>query len=335
MMGDEPAMSLSEFNLIERYFTGRGPRRDDVVLGVGDDCALLRVPGGMELAVSIDTLVAGVHFPEDTPPAAIGHKALAVGLSDLAAMGALPAWATLSISLPRVDEAWLEPFAAGLFALAEAHDVALVGGDTVRGPLVITLQLHGHVPAGTALRRGGARAGDLIYVTGTLGDAGLGLAVAQGRIAPPADDARYLRGRLDRPQPRCETGIALRGLASSCIDISDGLAADLGHILDASGVGARLELARLPSSPELRRHGDETQAWRLALSAGDDYELCFTVPPAHAAEWERRSAGQACGSTRIGLIEAAPGLRLQRPDGSLLPLAHAGYDHFDDAGMQP
>ena len=162
MMGDEPAMSLSEFNLIERYFTGRGPRRDDVVLGVGDDCALLRVPGGMELAVSIDTLVAGVHFPEDTPPAAIGHKALAVGLSDLAAMGALPAWATLSISLPRVDEAWLEPFAAGLFALAEAHDVALVGGDTTRGPLCISVAVHGFVPPGQALTRAGARVGDAL-----------------------------------------------------------------------------------------------------------------------------------------------------------------------------
>lgn len=329
-------MSLSEFNLIERYFSGRGPRRDDVVAGIGDDCALLRVPDGMELAVSIDTLVAGVHFPEDTPPAAIGHKALAVGLSDLAAMGAAPAWATLSLALPGVDEAWLEPFASGLFALAETHGVQLVGGDTVRGPLVITLQLHGHVPAGTALRRGGARAGDRIYVTGTLGDAGLGLAVAQGRSALPADDARYLRGRLDRPEPRCDAGIALRGLASACIDISDGVAADLGHILAASGTGARLELARLPLSPPLRRHGgDEAQAWRLALTAGDDYELCFTVPAAHAAAWERRSAGLACGSTCIGVIEAGEGLRLQRPDGSLLALSHAGYDHFGTAGTAP
>lgn len=321
-------MSLSEFNLIERYFAGRGPRRDDVVLGVGDDCALLRVPEGMELAVSIDTLIPGVHFPADTLPAAIGHKALAVGLSDLAAMGAAPAWATLSLSLPEADEAWLEPFAAGLFALAEAHDVALVGGDTVHGPLVITLQLHGHVPAGTALRRGGARPGDLIYVTGTLGDAGLGLAVAQGRSGASGEEARYLRDRLDYPQPRCDAGLALRGLASSCIDISDGVAADLGHILDASGAGARLDLDKLPLSPPLRRHCDETRAWRLALTAGDDYELCFTVPAARAAEWERRRAGLACGSTCIGVVEAAPGLRLERPDGSLLPLAHAGYDHF-------
>lgn len=328
-------MSLSEFNLIDRYFAGRGPRRGDVVLGVGDDCALLRVPEGMELAISIDTLVAGVHFPEDTPPAAVGHKALAVGLSDLAAMGAVPAWATLSLSLPTADEAWLEPFAAGLFALAEAHGVALVGGDTVHGPLVITLQLHGHVPAGTALRRSGARVGDLIYVTGSPGDAGLGLAVAQGRVNLPQEDAHYLRDRLDYPQPRCELGQALRGLVSACIDISDGVAADLGHILEASGVGARLELERLPLSPALRRSvSDDQQGWRLALSSGDDYELCFTLPPALAPDWERRCRELGCTATVIGVIEAEAGLRLQRPDGTLWPLARAGYDHFGGEGVR-
>ncbi len=326
-------MSLSEFNLIERYFSGQGPRREDVTLGVGDDCALLRVPAGMELAVSIDALVEGVHFPVDTAPADIGHKALAVGLSDLAAMGAEPAWATLALSLPRAEEAWLQAFSSGLFALAERFGVQLVGGDTVRGPLVISLQLHGFVPQGQALRRSGARPGDLIYVTGTPGDAGVGLELALGKRSLPAEPAAYLRGRLDRPSPRIAAGLALRELASAAIDLSDGLAADLGHILERSGVGARIELARLPFSAELQQAVPVTEErYRYALAAGDDYELCFTVPPPAQAAVDRVCADLNCGCRRIGVIEEPAGLRLSLPDGSLLQPRQLGFDHFAASG---
>lgn len=324
-------MSLSEFNLIERYFTTRGVRRADVALGVGDDCALLRVPEGMELAVSIDTLVEGHHYPLGTAAAAVGHKALAVGLSDLAAMGAEPAWATLALSLPEADEAWLQGFADGLFVLAERFRVQLVGGDTVRGPRVISLQLHGLVPQGAALRRDGARDGDLIYVTGTPGDAGLGLELALGQRQRPAGgaDADFLRGRLDRPEPRVAAGLQLRGIASAAIDISDGLAADLGHILARSGVGARLELGQLPFSPALQRVLPEAAGrWPYALGGGDDYELCFTVPPARRAAAEQACAALDCGCRCIGRIEAKSGLRLYRPDGTLLEHSPHGFDHF-------
>lgn len=322
-------MSLSEFNLIERYFTARGVRRDDVVLGVGDDCALLRVPPGMELAVSIDALVEGRHYPPATDPVAVGHKALAVGLSDLAAMGAEPAWATLALSLPEVDEAWLQGFADGLFALAQRFHVQLVGGDTVRGPRVISLQLHGFVPQGAALRRDGAKDGDLIYVTGTPGDAGFGLELALGRRSATGAQADYLRGRLDRPEPRIAAGLQLRGIASAAIDISDGLAADLGHILQRSGVGARLELAQLPASTALQQLVPQAeQRWRYALGSGDDYELCFTVPPERRAAVERLCATLDCGCHLIGRIVSGSGLRLVRPDGTLLPDSPHGFDHF-------
>jgi thiamine-monophosphate kinase len=322
-------MSLSEFNLIERYFTARGVRRDDVALGVGDDCALLRVPVGMELAVSIDALVEGRHYPSGTDAVSVGHKALAVGLSDLAAMGAEPAWATLALSLPEADESWLQGFADGLFALAERFRVQLVGGDTVRGPRVISLQLHGLVPQGAALRRDGAREGDLIYVTGTPGDAGLGLELALGQRRADAADAVYLRARLDRPEPRVAAGLQLRGIASAAIDISDGLAADLGHILARSGVGARLELAQLPYSPALQHLLPEAaERWRYALGGGDDYELCFTVPPERREAAEQVCAALDCGCRCIGRIEAKSGLRLYRPDGMLLEHPPHGFDHF-------
>ncbi len=323
------AAGLSEFGLIDRYFADRGVRRDDVALAVGDDCALLQVPAGMQLAISIDALVEGVHFPAATAPEDIGHKALAVGLSDLAAMGAEPAWATLALSLPQADEAWLQRFADGLFALAQRWRVQLVGGDTVHGPLVVTLQLHGFVPPGQALRRSGAAPGDLIYVTNTLGDAGVGLELALGRRELSGADAAYLRGRLDRPQPQVAAGLALRGLASAAIDLSDGLAADLGHILERSGVGARVELERLPLSPPLQRAvADAAERYRYACGAGDDYELCFTVPPAHQAAVE--AAVTDC--RLVGRIEAEPGLRLVAPDGALLQPARAGYDHFTGTG---
>jgi len=322
-------MSLSEFNLIERFFAAPAVRRRDVVLGIGDDCALLKVPDGHELAVSIDALVEGVHFPLNTDPQAVGHKALAVGLSDLAAMGAEPAWATLALSLPEADESWLQGFAAGLFALAGQFSLQLVGGDTVRGPRVISLQLHGFVPEGEALRRDGAQAGDLIFVTGTLGDAGVGLEIALGQRRIAAADAEYLRQRLDRPTPRVAAGLALRTLASAAIDISDGLAADLGHILKRSGVGARIELEQLPVSAALQRAVVATEErYRYALSSGDDYELCFTVPPGQRAAVEQACQRLDCGCTCIGVIEAEPGMRLQQADGALWQLPASGFDHF-------
>jgi len=320
-------MALTEFAIIDRFFREQGARRDDVVAGVGDDCALLSVPAGAELAVTVDTLVGGRHFPEQTEPEAVGHKSLAVSLSDLAAVGADPAWATLALSLPEPDEQWLAGFAAGLGALARAHGVALVGGDTVRGPRVITLQLHGLLPAGQALRRQGARPGDRIYVTGTLGDAGAGLAVVEGRLTGDTADCEWLRERLDRPQPRVATGRALRGLASAAIDISDGLLADLGHLLAAAGCGAELRAAGVPLSEPLRRCAGEREALRLALTAGDDYELCFTVPPERQAALERRCATLPGGCRLVGRITAETGVRMVAVDGTV-PRPEGGWDHF-------
>lgn len=276
-----------------------------------------------------------MHFPPDTDPAAIGHKALAVNLSDLAAMGAEPAWAMLALTLPAPDEAWLASFSAGFCALAREHRVALIGGDTTRGPLSITVQVHGFVPRGGALRRGGARAGDLIHVTGTLGDAGLALRLARrtGLECASADLAR-LRARLDRPSPRVAQGLQLRGRAHAAIDVSDGLLADLGHILEAGGVGATLRLDRLPLSDAFRAciaslDGHRDAAAALALTAGDDYELCFTTAP----DMDDLGILDGVACTRIGVIEPAPGLRCLRADGTPWRPAVAGYDHFGD--LQP
>lgn len=323
-------MPLSEFDLIHRYFRDLTPARDDVLLGVGDDCALLQVPEGRTLAVTIDTLVEGRHFAPGVDPADLGHKALAVNLSDLAAMGADPAWVTLALTLPRADEPWLESFARGFGALALEHGVALVGGDTTRGPLSVTVQAHGFVVPGQALRRGGARPGDLVYATGSLGDAGLALLVEQGLYTRP-QHLGLLRDRLARPAPRVGAGRALRGLATAAIDISDGLASDLGHILDASGCGATLRLERLPLSPAVREYVEETGDWNLALSAGDDYELCITVLEARQGEVETIAQALDCGLTWIGSVDRAPGLRCLREDGTTVDAA-AGYDHFGGAG---
>lgn len=322
-------MSLSEFELIRRYFSRSGMTRPDVILGMGDDCALLHVPAGMELAVSIDILVEGRHFPVGTDARAVGHKALAVGLSDLAAMGATPAWVTLALSLPDVDECWLDGFAAGLFALADEYGMQLVGGDTVRGPRVITLQVHGLVPQGQAMQRGRAREGDRIYVSGTPGDAGLGLAIVEERlVAEPALSA-VLRQRLDYPRPRIPLGKALRGLASAAIDISDGLAADLQHILDCSGVGAVVELANLPRSAAMRQvFGNPADCWPYILTAGDDYELCFTVPPGQVPAVEELCATLDCPCTCIGRIESGHKLQLLQPDGRPWIQSVSGFDHF-------
>ncbi|ROR34969.1 thiamine-phosphate kinase [Inmirania thermothiophila] len=311
-----------EFDLIERFFR-RGPARADVALGVGDDAALLRPPPGCELVAATDTLVEGVHFPAGTDPAAVGHKALAVNLSDLAAMGAEPRWALLALTLPAADEDWLAAFAAGLEALAREAGVALVGGDTTRGPLAATVTVLGSVPAGQALRRCGARPGDDVWVSGTLGDAALGLAAATGRLELPAAVAAALRARLDRPRPRLALGRRLRGLARACIDVSDGLVADLGHVCRASGVGARIERAALPLSPAaqaaLAAGGDPA----APLVGGDDYELLFTAPP-----WAAAAVAGLGEVARIGTVEAGAGVRIVEPDGSERRLEAGGWDHF-------
>ncbi len=317
-------MSDSEFTLIDKYFHRGTASRDDVVLGVGDDAALLSVPEGHELVVTVDTLVAGVHFPLDTAAENIGHKALAVNLSDLAAMGASPAWVTLALTLPTIDHDWLQAFAGGFFALADLYPVQLVGGDTTRGPLSITVQAMGFVPRGEALRRDGAQPGDVVLVTGTLGDAALALQQL-------ADAPAGLRWRLDRPVPRVAAGMALRGLASSAIDISDGLLADFGHILTASGVGAELQVDRLPRSVDFMRvvggagHADW---YRLPLAGGDDYELCLTVPPAQLDTVLQRLDSLSVPVTLVGVIEANGPLRCRHEDGRLYRMENRGYDHF-------
>lgn len=321
-------MALTEFQLIDHIFAARATERADVPLGIGDDAALLTVPAGMELAVAIDGLHSGIHFPVNTEPRAIGHKALAVNLSDLAAMGAEPAWVTLFLSLPDPDEDFAREFAEGFFALAESFGVALVGGDTVRGPLCAVVQAHGFVPTGTALRRSGARPGDGIYVTGTLGDAGAGLGIVQGRFEIGGSDGDFLRGKLDYPEPRIGVGRALLRVASAAIDISDGVLADLGHILVQSGTGARLELGHVPRSEILLSTLPEPVGMDLALRAGDDYELCFTIDSERESCLEGLAEKLDCPITRIGRVESEPGLRLMGPDGRAYTCESAGYDHF-------
>ncbi|MGY1521269.1 thiamine-phosphate kinase [Luteimonas sp. A482] len=311
-----------EFDLIARI-RDRAATRPDVVLGIGDDAALLQPPPGMQLAVSMDTLNAGVHFPAATAPADIGWKSLAVNLSDLAAMGAQPAWCTLSLSLPGPDPTFVDGFLDGFLALARQHQVALVGGDTTRGPLSICVAVHGLVAPDAALRRDAARAGDDIWVTGSLGDAAGALAA----MAAGAVSDRSMRTRLDRPTPRIEAGRALGGLANACIDVSDGLLADLGHVCFASGVGARIELAALPASPALARFGAAVR-WPWQASGGDDYELCFTAPPDARDAVEQALREAATPVSRIGAITAGQRLVALDLDGQHWQPPRGGYAHF-------
>ena len=320
-----------EFSLIERIAAITRMPRADVPLGIGDDAALGMVPPGYALAIAIDTLVEGVHFPTGTAPADLGWKALAVNLSDLAAMGAEPAWALLALTLPTADADFVEGFAQGFAALAAPHRLALVGGDTTRGPLTLSVAVHGFVPTGQALRRDGARIGDLVYVTGTLGDAAAGLEMARRRPlrAWRADEApAILLARLNRPTPRVAAGLALRGIASACVDVSDGLVADLGHLCTRSGVGAEIEVARLPLSPALREEYTAADALAAALGGGDDYELCCSVPPEHVAALETRAAALDCALTRIGRITEGGGVTLRAADGSVLHPTRGGWEHF-------
>lgn len=319
-------MAVSESQLIERYFRELGARRDDTVLGIGDDAALLRVPGGCELALTTDALIEGVHFLPGAAPRALGHRALAVNLSDIAAMGASPAWALLSLNLPLADEDWLGEFAAGFGALARAHEVALVGGNLSRGALSITVQLAGLVPAGEALRRGGARAGDDLYLSGSVGDAACGLKILRGDAAALPADAAWLQQRFEYPVPRVALGQGLRGIASAGIDVSDGVYIDATRLLAASGCGATLEIERLPLSPALRRTlGDA--AWRSALCGGEDYELCFTAAPAEAGAVTALAGRTGQVVTRIGALHAGAGLTLTSA-GEVMQFSASGFDHF-------
>jgi thiamine-monophosphate kinase len=323
---------MGEFDLIARFFTR--PVRH-AALGVGDDCALLAPAPGMQLAVSSDMLVEGRHFFADVDPETLGHKALAVNLSDLAACGARPLAFTLALALPCVDEAWLQGFANGLFALADQHGCELVGGDTTAGPLNICVTIFGEVPAGQALLRGGARAGDDIWVSGRPGEARLALDALRGQMDLPAATLARLRARLERPTPRVALGLALRGLASSAIDVSDGLLGDLGHVLKSSRVGAEIDVhitTDLLASGALQESAkgifDAETMMPCALAGGDDYELVFTAPAARRAAVQAASSASGTQVTRIGRITPAPGLRLLDRTGQPLPGRFASVDHF-------
>ena len=319
------AAPASEFDLIARI-RARVAGRDDVIVGIGDDAAIVHVPAGHRLVVAMDTLNIGVHFPAETAPADIGWKALAVNLSDLAAMAATPAWCTLSLSLPQPDETWVDGFLDGFLELAARHDVALVGGDTTRGPLSVCVTAHGLVEPRGALLRSGARVGDDIWVTGTLGDAAAALRQWQaGESMTPA-----LRLRLDRPTPRVAAGLALAGIAHACIDVSDGLLADLGHVCRASRVGAELDVDALPSSEALLTAFDVAARRELQATGGDDYELCFTAPK--TARLAVEDAMRACDvpATRIGRITADAGkIVLRDAAGAPWSPPRAGYVHFE------
>lgn len=317
----------TEFALID-LIKQRVKARSDVVLGIGDDAALLSVPNDHHLVVSTDTLNSGVHFPHDTAPEDIGYKSLAVNLSDLAAMGATPAWASLAISLPDTDIDWLEKFLDGFFELANEHSVQLIGGDTTQGPLSITVTVHGFVPKDQALRRDAAMLGDEIWVTGSIGDAAAGLAQWRTKGLQSAK----LRYRLDRPTPRVNAGIALRGIANAAIDISDGLLADLSHILRASKRGAEIEVCRVPMSKPLLDHfPDDLERYRLQLSGGDDYELCFTAPAHQSLAIEQALAECDLVGTVIGHIVTGSELKCFDEKGELFELEKKGFEHFSTA----
>jgi thiamine-monophosphate kinase len=315
---------MSEFELIAKYFN-RPTSRGDVRLGVGDDAAVLQVPSDRRLVAAVDTIVEGVHFPVGTDASAIGHRAVAVNLSDMAAMGAEPAWMTLSLSLPSADASWLEGFAAGLYQLADRYSVALVGGDTVRGPLSITIQILGLVETDRWLTRAGAKPGDALFVSGIPGEAAAGLeAILRPQAKSAATD--HLIRRFLWPEPRVELGRVLRPLATAAIDVSDGLLADLGHICELSGCAAQLELDLLPRSSATHAVFDAGECERFALSGGDDYELLFTVPSERVLDIEKTIAsGIRC--TQIGRMVAGSGVTCFRT-GQPVTIARAGYDHF-------
>ena len=315
-------MSLTEFEAIEKYFGGLTPEGRGVVLGVGDDAALLATAPDTNLVVSTDSLVSGVHFFPGADPSDIGYKALAVNLSDMAAMAAVPRWFTLALTLSETEmtHEWLDGFARGLAEPARNYAVSLVGGDLCKGPPAVTIQVLGECPKGREIRRSGAAAGDHIYVSGELGSAAFALALLKSGRTPHPD----CLARLLRPVPRIELGLSLRGIASAMIDISDGLLGDLGHLLDAGNVGARVDIDAIPFHERLNAELGPAQKWRCILSGGDDFELCFTVPPAKLQELERTGAPVS----RIGEITAEQGLRCMRKDGTVFIPDESGYAHF-------
>jgi thiamine-monophosphate kinase len=317
----------AEFGLIRRHFT-RPPRK--AVLGVGDDCALVQPSAGQQLAISSDLLVEGRHFLPTVEPARLGHKALAVNLSDLASCGAEPLAFTLALALPRVDDAWLAGFARGLFALADEHGIELVGGDTTAGPLAICITVFGQVPPGQALLRSGARAGDVLWVSGTLGDARLALELFRGRVALDGGAFDTVRRAMETPTPRVALGLALRGIAHAAIDLSDGLVGDLGHVLERSQVGATVDADALPRGLVLAAQPAAVQHECL-LAGGDDYELLFTAPPAADAAVQAAARAAGVAVTRIGSIDEAAGLRIVDRHGAPVPGRFRGFDHFEAA----
>lgn len=310
--------ALGEFDLIRRYFTPSA-LPEHVVAGVGDDCAVLKIPAACELAISVDTQVCGVHFHADADPASIASRALRCAASDLAAMGAEPLGFTLALTLPAADENWLEKFSQGLLQTAQQLQCPLIGGDTTRGSLCITVQVHGSIPSGKALRRSGAKVGDAVWVSGTLGDGAAALALIENKIAVSQEAENYLLQRFYHPEIDFSLGVQLRGIASSCIDVSDGLLADLGHICSASGVGACIELEKLPIALEWRSSVSEQQAQHWALTGGDDYRLCFTASPQHATVLQ-----SVHGVTCIGQIIEGAGVLV---DGQTT-IYKNGFRHF-------
>lgn len=328
---------MGEFDVIARYFhrtkdlKRAEPANQQVALGIGDDCALLSPRAGMQLAVSSDMLVQGRHFFKDVFPQALGHKALAVNLSDLAACGAQPVAFTLALALPQIDEAWLSGFASGMFALADAHGCQLMGGDTTRGPLNICITVIGQVPSGQALLRSGARAGDDVYVSGTLGDAALALQALQGKVQISPALLAVARQRLERPSPRVALGLALRGVATAAIDVSDGLLGDLAHVLRASGCGAEIDIEIIANCSIFasENHGfDALYCQQLTAAGGDDYELVFTAPVAARAQVAQAALNSATKVTRIGSITATRGLVLRDASGAEVAQSFASFDHF-------
>jgi len=323
-------MTQSEFSLIDHFFKARGAVRDDVFLAIGDDGAITSVPTGYQLVTAVDTLVNGVHFPVDSKAFDVGYKSLAVNLSDLAAMGAEPAWATLALTMPNADESWLQQFCDGFYQLAEEFNVQLVGGDTTQGPLSVTVQVMGLVPQGLAVLRSGAKSGDAIYVSGCIGDAALGLQIHQQQLALPSlsrQKSQAFCERLFRPYPRVALGKALRGIASSMIDISDGLAADLNHMLDSSCVGATIEFEKIPVSEQLQAVSESADTTIYIMSGGDDYELCFTVPESKVEKLGEISQQLSINVNRIGIINASTGLCVLK-NGVEMKSLHSGFEHF-------
>lgn len=320
-------MAVGEFELIERYFIQEAGALG-VAMGIGDDCALLNVPDGQQLAVSMDTLVAGIHFPKNADPELIAERALRVNLSDLAAMGAEPLWFTLGLTLPKADAQWVKGFSQGLFRVANAHNIALVGGDTTRGNLSITIQVHGAVTPGRALMRGNASIGDDIFVTGPVGDGAAALAVIKQELSVGKSAFNYFMDHYYRPKPKLKEGLALVGVAESAIDISDGLAADLGHICQQSVVGATLHLENVPLSEPVAKLVSFERGMEWALSGGDDYQLCFTVPPSRLGKLEALVDQKRLQVHHVGEITRGSGVTCLHK-GEEVMLQSNGYQHFN------